>query len=184
MDEPIIFALSAGITLLILFLPVCVTLDGHLDAAARKVSFGIRLYGSVRLAGGYIEPRREGIAVHLSQRKALLFPYGQMLRSRPDLKKLHGFHIKEIRTVTETGNGHASNILVASALLIAGNTAGAVLHTYGCRFRGDVLLSPAENFKITAKIKIGFHLLTVLVLFIKLALEAIITWIEKKQSTT
>ena len=179
MDGLTIAALTAGAALFIAFFPITVSLDVHLDLKARKLFFGVRLYGLLRLLGGYIEPRAEGIAVHLSRKKALLLPYGQMLLSRPDLNKLHGFHITEVQAITETGTD-AHDIFLAAALLSLGNAAGAAFQGK-CRIRNDVLLSTGT--RLTSRIKVKFNLFAVLVLLIKLAMEAFITWMEEKKST-
>ncbi len=182
MDGPTIFALSAGM-LLLLFCPISVTAYMHLDGRSRKLQFAARLYNSLLLAGGYSEARAEGIAVHLSRKKALILPYGQMLKARPDFNKLRGFHIREIGAVAETGTSTAG-ILLAAVLLTAGSAVGKIFRAKGRAYRCDVLLSSAHHLSFAAQIKIAFDLMTVLVLVVKLALEALIVWIEHKKSTT
>ena len=180
MDGLTIAVLSAGAALLLAFVPIWVTFDSHLDGNARKLFFGVRLYGKLRLLGGYIEPRREGIAVHLSRKKALLVAYEKLLRTKPDLNKLHGFHLKEVLSVTETG-AEAGDLLLAALLLCIGNAAGAAVRER-CALRSDVLIS--TGFRLTARLKVEFTLFAVLVLLIKLALEAFVAWKEERKSTT
>ena len=180
MDELYVCILSVGTAAFVLLFPIAADLNFHLDAAERKLYFGILLYGNIRLFGGYMEPRREGIAVHLSQKKAVLFPYAQMLKTRPDLNKLHGFHLKEVLSVTETG-AEAGDLLLAALLLCIGNAAGAAVRER-CTVRSDVLIS--TGFRLTARLKVEFTLFAVLVLLIKLALEAFVAWKEERKSTT
>lgn len=177
-------ALSAGGALLLLLLPISVTLSCHLDIAARKLFFGVRLCHVLRLAGGYAEPRAEGIAVHLSAKKALLFPYLQMLRSRPDLNKLHGFRLTRIRIFLTTGQlESAPGILSIAAASSLGAILGPVLKERGCRFRSDILLGGTSGGTATAAGEVRTRFLYVLILLFKLAWEAIIKWIKtRKQS--
>ena len=85
MDELYVCILSVGTAAFVLLFPIAADLNFHLDAAERKLYFGILLYRNIRLFGGYMEPRREGIAVHLSRKKAILFPTSF---SMPAVKKV------------------------------------------------------------------------------------------------
>ena len=185
MDELYVCILSVGTAALVLLLPIAADLNFHLDAAERKLYFGILLYGNIRLFGGYMEPRREGIAVHLSRKKAVLFPYAQMLKTRPDLNKLHGFRLKRFTQVIELGATDRAGILMLAAALvnaapILGNAAREAL---GCRLRSDILICKKDAFRLTAAANVRFRLLTLLILFIKIALEAFISWLKTNKST-
>lgn len=184
MSELMMCALSVAGVLLLLFLPIVVSIDCHFDLSARRLFFGARLYGRLLLAGGYVQPRKQEVAIHLSEKKALLLPYGQMIASRPNFKLLHGIRVTSVCGVVETGPVSIAALMFAAVLRSASSAAGAILKRKGCRIRNDVLISETDRFLITLRGNVRSDILHILILISKLALEAFFKWIEKKKSIT
>ena len=107
-----------------------------------------------------------------------------MLRSRPDLNKLHGFRLTRIRIFLTTSQlESAPGILSIAAASSLGAILGPVLKERGCRFRSDILLGGPSGATATAAGEVRTRFLYVLILLFKLAWEAIIKWIKtRKQS--
>ena len=88
---------------LLLFFPVYLETDGHYDVNGRKLAFSVNAYKRIKLFGGYIATYPGGLAVHLSQKKAVLIPYSQVNHERKRFSIFRAFRLKGLVLTTETG---------------------------------------------------------------------------------
>ena len=120
-----------------LLLPITAQADLVLDAREKKCYFLLRLYGKLRLAGGYAAPYAEGVALHLSGRRAFLFPLRDFAQNTSRMQLLRGFRLLSCAYYAEVGFREAAGaaVLAAAALQIAGGIAAGILRAGGHRVR-------------------------------------------------
>lgn len=87
----------------ILFFPIYVEIDAHYDMNRRKFAFGVYAYKTIKIVGGYIATYTGGLAMHLSQKKAVLIPYSQVDSERKKFSFIKTFRLKELVLTAETG---------------------------------------------------------------------------------
>lgn len=104
-------------TLIFLFFPIFLHTNAHYDLNKRKFGFSIHLYKWIKLLGGYIATYQGGLAVHLSQKKAILVPYAQLNNERKRFSFMRTFRLKSFVLTTETGAEYLLPIAVAHATL-------------------------------------------------------------------
>ncbi len=96
--------LLAGTTLgvgLLSFLPFVLRADLFFDLQSDKVGCFISLYGILKILGGYLCPCPNGIAFHISQKKALIFSFRQMGEEQKGFLERHGLRLRKVATVTQ-----------------------------------------------------------------------------------
>ena len=89
--------------MILLFFPIYLELDGHYDMNRKKLAFITKAYGFIKLFGGYIATYQGGLAVHLSEKRALLIPYSEVEGEGRRLSVLRTFRLKTLILTTETG---------------------------------------------------------------------------------
>ena len=89
--------------LILLFFPVYLALDAHYDMNRKKFAFMTKAYGFIKLIGGYVATYQGGLAVHISDKKAILIPYSEVEGERKRLSVLRTFRLKTLSSTTETG---------------------------------------------------------------------------------
>ncbi len=168
------------------FMPIFLWLDAYVDIPKNRAWFSLSAYRYLKLFGGYGQLDREGIAVHLTKKKAVFIPFDKMADTRKKFEITKGFQLWRFCQTVETGGADAVyGIFIAAFLQSLGGGTFAYLRTKHpfLTLKNDTLL--AENaclkFSIeTATVFNGFVLGTAI---IKKALEALINWIRKKRST-
>ena len=89
--------------LIVLFFPVYLALDAHYDMTRKKFAFMTKAYGFIKLIGGYVATYQGGLAVHISDKKAILIPYTEVEGERKRLSVLRTFRLKTLSITIETG---------------------------------------------------------------------------------
>lgn len=126
MGEFFVYSFFFG-TLLMLF-PVFVDADIYLDARENRGWFSLSLYHFFRVFGGYAQLRGEGIVFHLSKKKAIVLPYGEMSNARKKFEITKGFQLMRFHQLLESGGAQdAKSILLAAGLSAVGGAAYAFL---------------------------------------------------------
>lgn len=86
---------------LLMFLPLVLQTDVFFDFQSNKIGCNVSLYGIFKILGGYLSPCTNGIAFHVSQKKALLLNFKQMSEEQKGFSKKHGLRLKKIRVAIE-----------------------------------------------------------------------------------
>jgi hypothetical protein len=87
--------LVAILLLVLLFFPIVFHSSAHFDVNRKKFAFSVRLYGNIKLIGGYITTYKGGVALHISQKKAILIPYKEMNNERKKFSFFNPFFISD-----------------------------------------------------------------------------------------
>ncbi len=179
------FVVSTFLGALLLFFPVFVDFHLYVDVRENKASFALSPFG-LRIVGGYAELRREGIAIHLTEKFAILLPYAGMRDTRKYFEITYGFQLYRFRQVVETGGAEKiSGLLLAAALQAAGGAAFAVLRTRHpfLELENGTLLAQTPCLKVSLMTTTVFNGLILAIAIGKKLLEALINWIRKRKST-
>lgn len=96
----IVTSLSVAV---LLFFPIYIKTDMHYDMNGRKFGFYISAYGVIKLLGGYIATYQGGLAVHVSDKKAILIPYSDLNNERKRFSVIRTFRLKTLNLTVETG---------------------------------------------------------------------------------
>ena len=104
MNRSFLFALFIVLCVLfLLFMPIVIESDAHCDLNRKKFGFAVFLFKKIKLIGGYITTYTGGIAVHITQKKAILIPYKQMNSERKKFSFIRTFRLISFKLTTETG---------------------------------------------------------------------------------
>ena len=184
MGEFFVWSTFAGF--LLTFFPVFLWLDAYVDIPKNRAWFSLSMYRHFKLFGGYGQLDREGIAVHLTEKKAVFVPYDKMADTRKKFEITKGFQLWRLCQTVETGGSESiAGILIAAALQSLGGGTFAYLRTKHpfLTLKNDTLLGEKPCLKVSFETATVFNGFVLGMAFTKKALEALINWIRKKRST-
>ncbi len=179
------FVYAAFFGALLYLFPVFVWAEVYADAKERKAWFSLSLFRRIRVFGGYAELRKEGLAVHLTKKKAVLLPYSEMTETRKKFEIAQGFQIWRFRQVVEIGGANRPyGVMLAALLQTAGAQAFAILKTRHpfLSVGSSTLLNNRPVFKLSVQTALVFNGLVLTVALIKKTLEVFLNWIAKIRS--
>ncbi len=184
MGEFFVWSAFAGV--LLTFFPVFLWLDAYVDIPKNRAWFSLSLFRYLKLFGGYGQLDREGIAVHLTKKKAVFIPYSKLADTRKKFEVTKGFQLWRLHQSVETGGAESvAGVMIAAALQSAGGGTFAYLKTKHpfLSLKNDTLLSEEASLKLSFETALVFNGFVLGMALIKKALEALIKWIRKKRST-
>ncbi len=170
-----------SIFLISLFLIFPLFLNGSLYYANeyKKVFFNIRLFGVVKIIGGYGEFIKDGIAFHLTKNKAIIFTTASVTGMKKKMKPLKDYHFLKIRSVIELGGDNSLEQILGFSFLI--NYIDLILKWYLNNIKPYLVYDNKINiyedknvFKVYFDSTIVLNLLMVLISIIKILVEKII----------
>ena len=186
MENALIY--GAFIGNVILFFPVFLSLDSYTDLLKNKVFFSVYLFKFIKIFGGYLTLHRDGIAIHLGEKKALFVKYADMQNERKKFEITAGFQLYSLRTSIELGNKYFPMLGFYAAAFA--QILSRTIYPLFCRNKkflnlknGTILTPMDDDVKVTMHLVTVFNQLTVLIAFFKLMLEEIINLWQKKKNT-
>ncbi len=182
-----LFVSSVFVGALLLLFPVFLYADSYVDITENRAWFSIALYRFLRVFGGYGQLDREGIAVHLTKKKAVFVPYREMTATRKKFEVTKGFQLYVFHQIVETGGAErVYGVMLAALLQAAGGAACSVLQTQHpfLSLRNSTVLNDEPCLKITTRSVLVFNGLVLIIAFAKKITEAFLKWIRDKKSTT
>ncbi len=120
MGKPFYFLPYGIIVVLVtalLFIPIPTRLYLHYDVNRRKFCFALYVFSFLRIVGGYVATYRGGLALHISQNRAIVFPYKQMKSERKRFSFLRTFPLTRLETTVETGADYLLPVTCAVSVL-------------------------------------------------------------------
>lgn len=181
------FVLAAFFGALLLVFPVFVYADAYADATERKVWFSFGIF-RLRLWGGYAALCREGICLHLSDKKAVIVPYGKLAAGTSKKLAFHtAFRLVRYRQTAEIGTADNPACILLAALLQAGSSqVFSVLQTKRpfLSLKSHTLLSAGGGFRLTAEATAVCNGLALALTGAKLLWEAFRHWIANKSTAS
>ena len=168
-----------------LIFPVYVHADVYADLGENKCWFAVGLYKHLKLFSGYFRFRKEGIALHLSRKKAILLPYGKMADTRKQFEITKGFQICRFHQIVEVGTlGSGAGIAIAALVQALSAQVFSVLQTDHpfLSLRNSTLLTEQRSLKTSFQSVLVFNGLVLAVAMSKKILEALLNWIRRRKS--
>ena len=160
-----IFALIFGITgaAIFLFAPIVQEFNAYGDLNEKKLAFSLYLFGFIKLIGGYVSSYRGGVAVHISEKKAILLPYSGMNEQRKKFKIFRSFRLISLEAAAETGADYFAGAGIACAFL------KGYLAVKGETKKSDVklYLTDGDALRVSVRIAAYFQIGVLLALFIR-----------------
>ena len=164
-----------------IFLPIPLKTNVHYDMNRRKFAFSVYLFGFLRILGGYIATYKGGLALHISDKKAIILPYSQINSERKRFSFMRTFRLKSLRLTTETG----AEYLLLTALAYTG------LRTYFFIKGGkkedieeNLWLTDGDVFRISSTIVVHFTIYMLIKQFVKYLKEKWKIWLKKTKKST
>lgn len=183
MGELFVYSLFFGA--LFTFFPIFIYIDAYVDVKKNKYCFSLSIYKYLKLYGGYFKFHRDGIAFHLTDKKAVILQYDKMMDTRKKFEVTKGFQLFRFHQVVETGGVNApTGALIAGFLQATSGVVFSVLQTRHpfLSLKSSTLLTEENDLKVTLQTALIFNGLLLSVAFGKKLLEALINWIRKKRS--
>lgn len=135
----------------------------YLDKESKRLSFGIYLYGVIKVFGGYAQPVKRGVIIHYANKKARLFlksDMGSFKIKLKDLKSIEVFSSKLVTSFPCTVN----DVNLASCITVATNFICPFIVTKKnfIKLNSTVILGRDEDLKAYYKINVAFNLLVII----------------------
>lgn len=177
-----LFLVIAGAAIF-LFAPIVQEFNIFGDLASKKLAFSLYLFGFVKLAGGYVTSYRGGVAVHLSEKKAVLLPYSGMNEERKKFKIFRSFRLISLETSAETGAEYFAGAAITYAAL------KGFLALKGALNKSELklYLTDGDALKVSARVVAYFQIAVLLALFVRFLIKTAIRRIKeiwKKEKST
>ena len=180
------FIVSAFLGVLLFLLPLYVRVEAHLDVKENKCWFFIGLYRHIKIFGGYGQLAKDGIALHITKKKAIFIPYAKMADTRKRFEIMKGFQLMNFYHILETGGADSVyGIMLGAAFNAATGSVFSVLQTKYpfLSLKNNLLLTNRTELKLTLETEVVFNGLVLSIALAKKILEVIITWIKTKKLT-
>ena len=177
MDGLLFFVVGVAVVSLLLFFPIFLTVNAHLDIAQKKLGFAVFFYKCLKIIGGYAESYQEGIALHVSKRKAILIPYTQMGVERKRFSFMKTFRLISIHTTTETGAEYVLPVSIAHCFIrvyffLQGGNKDKIVN--------NLWLTDGDKLRISLRFTLFFNGYTIILNVIKFLKERIKAICRKK----
>ena len=179
------FIVSAFVGALLFLLPLYVRVEAHLDVRENKCWFFVGLYRHLKLLGGYGQLEKDGIALHITKKKAVFIPYNKMADTRKKFEITQGFQLLSFHQVIETGG--ADQIYGVMLGAVSNAIAGSLFSVLQSRhpflsLKNNLLLTHRAELKVTLQSEVVFNGLVLAIALTKKLLEVLINWIRTKKS--
>ena len=170
-----------GIICIFLFLPVFLRTSVYYDVNKRKFSFSIELYRLFRLLGGYVATYKGGLAIHVSDKKAIVIPYSELDKERKRFSFTRAFRLKSFILTTETGAEYLVPMTIAHTAL---RTYFFIKDGKKEKIKNNLWLLDGDVLRLSLKCVFFFNGFMLLKNFFKFIKEKIILWQKKIKSST
>lgn len=178
MGKFFLYALIIFAVFFVLFVPILLHTDFYYQIRSKKVGFCVTLYGKIKLFGGYISTYQGGIAVHFSQKRALLTGYREMDEQRKKYPLRDFFDVKKVSLNIRTG---ADYLFPLYALKIVTSIVLHVRPDYREHITSRLSLENGDELKLSARVVLKSSLFRQCKGFIKyIVRRKITTWKMKK----
>ena len=170
--------LAVLIVFLVLYLPIILNIGVVYSSDFKKIYIGIYLFKYINIFGGYAEFLKEGICFHVSNQKAVIFPYKKMLELKNTIKPVRDFQIIKINSCIELGK--EGDYVIPSSI-------GFVLNFINCligslitkkkpylNYKNSFNIFDKDIFNVYFEASVLFNILVLLIGLAKFILEKII----------
>lgn len=162
-----------------MILPLNISINVAVIKKHRKIFFGIYLYGVIKILGGYIEKIPEGLAIHYTNKKAVIIRLNALIGARKNIKPFMDYHFVKFKTLTESGIGESMASLYTVLIInfINNNVSANILtekKPYLSIDNGFMLYEKEDIFNLFLKSNVYLNLVMIISSFIKILTEKIV----------
>ena len=165
------------ISYILLIFPVFLCINVKYKKEYKKLFYHVDIF-SIKVLNGYIEIVKEGIAIHLTKRKAIIIPFKNMLEMRNKIRPLKDYHIIKLKLNVKFAVGESMILPISLTFLF--NFALQFLRFFLFFKKPHVKVLTNFNvyenkdlLNINANATFVFNLLMVIISFIKIWAEKI-----------
>ena len=170
------------IVITLLFFPVYLQVNTHFDLNKKRLVFSLYAYRKIKIIGGYIKTYSGGIALHISDKKAILIEYKEMDGERKKFKFTKAFKLRKLALTTETGAEYLLGVFALQTAFCA------FLNRFESRrgkIHAHIWLTDGDVLRLTAQLQVYFNLYVLLKEFLTFIKEQIkILWKKKAKIFT
>ena len=154
------FIISAFVGALLFLFPLYVSVEAHLDVKENKCWFRISLYRHLKILGGYGQLIKDGIALHITKKKAIFIPYAKMADTRKKFEITQGFQLMRFHQIIETGGAESIYGIMLGA--VSNSIAGSVFSILQTKYpfvslKNNLLLTNRTELKVTLQSEVVFN---------------------------
>ena len=146
-----------------MFAPIVQEFNVFGDLRTKKLAFSLYLFGFIKLVGGYVSSYRGGVAVHISEKKAILLPYTGMNEERKKFKIFRSFRLISLEATAETG----ADYFAGAGLVFAALKGYLHLKCEAKKSNVKLFLTDGDVLRLSLKITAYFQIGVLLALFIR-----------------
>ncbi len=142
----------------------------------RKLGFSVYGYNWIKIIGGYIATYKGGLALHITDKKAILLPYQELNDERKRFSFIRTFHLKSFSLMTETGANYLFPITLLHILL---RIYLLTISNHGIEIKNGLWLKNGDELRISFHCALFFNLFMLLCNFFKFLKEKIKIYVGK-----
>ena len=163
----------------IIIFPIFIKVWFNFSLKEKKLFFTITLFGFLKIISGYAEQIKEGFAVHITKKKAIIIEYKNILDMRKKVKPLKDYHFIKLHTITEIGSSNSTMLP-----FVISNLAGFI-DNFSCWFlynfkpyldvNNKIFVFEGEDrLEVFCKLNAVFNLMMVVISLFKILMEKMI----------
>ena len=170
----------------ILIFPIYINTNCFINKESKKIFFKIDAFKIIKIVGGYISFYKQGLAIHISEKKALLIPFKNFIGIKEKVKPLKDYHFIKFNSLIEIGtyDNLIFPIVFSNIYAWHNNLLGRILYNKKpyIDYRNDVNIIENENsLNVYVKLVTILNLLMILISLIKIITEKILNAINRKK---
>ncbi len=176
------------ISFIIIIFPLLLNINLLFIKEHKKLYFTLGLY-KISFLSGYVEIVDDSLAIHLSNKKAIIIPFKSFFELEKKIKPLKDYHVIKFKYLVELGseNNMLSSVSIGFIINYVFNIGKKIVNGIKPYVTIDGQTDVYENknvFNVYIRASVLFNLLMVLLSLIKIILEKIIYAIgaKKKQN--
>lgn len=168
--------------IIVLIFPVFLTTYFYIDGNKKQLYFCLKIFSKIKILSGYIQFIKDGIAIHLTKKKAIIIPYLIKFDLQKTYKLAKEYNVIQFFSIIEHGNVDLIEKYKISMLYSSINNLICPIIQYRKQYlkiKNDLILYELNSkIKVTIKLVLVFNLISIISTIIKIILEKI-SWIEK-----
>ena len=163
----------------LLIFPIFIYVDLYINMELNKIYVNINAFKTLRIIGGYISLYKKGVAFHKNERKAILFPFENILNFRKNVKPFLDYHIKKFNAQIYLGMNNKQQITNYLPYIYVWYNAlfGKILTKYKpyLKYTSNLaLVNDNSQFNVFMEITSVLNILMIFISLVKITMEKLL----------
>lgn len=182
MSKPLFYTFVASVILtIVLSFPLLFEGSFYYDMNRKKYAFSLKIF-RIKILGGYFSTYPGGLAMHVSDKKAVLIPFNRMNDDRKKFAFIKTFRLIRFHLTTETGAEYLLQCMIIHALIRGYLQQKA---QYALNIKTGVWLTDGDVLRLSGNWLMFFNLFMLIKNFIVFLKEKMkILWRKKIEKST